>query len=1100
MRQIWKKRAENLFLNLLFLFCLSNLDVVGQTIVPAGSVSGSWNASGSPYLIQGSVIIPDGQTLTIAPGVNVIFQGSYQMFVQGRILAEGAVGDSITFTASNQTNGWLGVRFDNTPLTNDSSKFNFCKVLYGINLNVLSNGNGGGLYINNFPKISLKNSLFQFCKTSCASCNGSNGNGGALYSNSVITISNSVFKNNQATTGGNGGAICVLASNSKIVNCKIQNNSAFKHGGIWSQGTIIDNCIISNNSSGEEVGGVSISGSNSKIINSTVSNNSAGRYGGGIVCSGGLIINNTISNNTTGWYGGGISGSGTITNNLIENNTSTGTSGDHGGGGVSLDGSSIFRNNTIRFNTCQKNGGGILSKGGTIKGIINNQIYNNSAATGGGIHFGGNFGSSADSLIGNVIANNTATSGGAIGITSNNSAPKIWNNTIVNNSATNGGAFYAPTNNSPEFKNCIIYGNTATQNGNQFYLSDQASQPPVYNSNVQGGSAGFFTNGNFYLALYQNNLNSNPLFVSPSSGSGNAISAVNANWRLQASSPCIDAGVAIGSNPAFDLANSSRTQGLSIDMGAYEYLIPSPFDISATTTTVCAGQPTTLSVQSITGTITALNCASSTNTGTLTAGTAASGVSSSVPYTVGNGGLHNGQTVTSTGITGLTAILTSGTFAVGAGSLTYTITGTPSAGGTASFALNIGGQTCILSRTVALPIGTIATLSCGTATNTGVLTSGAVASGVSSSVPYTGGNGGTHNGQTVTSTGVTGLTATLMAGTFAVGSGSLTYTISGTPSASGTASFALNIGGQTCTLTRTVNLPVGSITVLSCGTATNTGTLTSGTAASGVSSSVPYTGGNGGTYNGQTVNSTGVTGLTATLTAGTFASGAGSLTYIITGTPSTGGTASFALNIGGQVCTLTWVINYGIVTNPSTGRIWLDRNLGASQVATSIADINSFGDLYQWGRRTDGHQSRASNTTTTTSSVDQPTHSDFIRSLAIPQDWRIPQNNNLWQGLSGTNNPCPSGFRLPTDAEWNTEKLTWSNQNSAGAFASVLKLPVAGYRLTNDGSLLDVGTWGNYWSSTVNSTNARYLYFGSTSATIGSSVRANGASVRCIKN
>ena len=62
MRQIWKKRAENLLLNLLFLFCLSNLDVVGQTTVPAGSVSGSWNASGSPYLIQGSVIIPDGQT------------------------------------------------------------------------------------------------------------------------------------------------------------------------------------------------------------------------------------------------------------------------------------------------------------------------------------------------------------------------------------------------------------------------------------------------------------------------------------------------------------------------------------------------------------------------------------------------------------------------------------------------------------------------------------------------------------------------------------------------------------------------------------------------------------------------------------------------------------------------------------------------------------------------------------------------------------------------------------------------------------------------------------------------------------------------------
>jgi len=48
----------------------------------------------------------------------------------------------------------------------------------------------------------------------------------------------------------------------------------------------------------------------------------------------------------------------------------------------------------------------------------------------------------------------------------------------------------------------------------------------------------------------------------------------------------------------------------------------------------------------------------------------------------------------------------------------------------------------------------------------------------------------------------------------------------------------------------------GSITALTCGSATNSGTLTSGTAASGVSSSIPYIGGNGGTHNGQTVTST----------------------------------------------------------------------------------------------------------------------------------------------------------------------------------------------------------------------------------------------------
>ena len=210
------------------------------------------------------------------------------------------------------------------------------------------------------------------------------------------------------------------------------------------------------------------------------------------------------------------------------------------------------------------------------------------------------------------------------------------------------------------------------------------------------------------------------------------------------------------------------------------------------------------------GKIASLDCSNAGNTGSLTAGTAASGVSSSVPYTGGNGGLYAGQSVSSTGVTGLTATLTAGTFASGSGSLTYTITGTPSGAGTASFALGAGGQSCTLSLTAAPLPGAISSLDCAGATNTGSLAPSVAASGVSSSVPYTGGNGGTHTGQTVSSTGVTGLTATLAAGTFASGSGSLTYTITGTPSGAGTASFALNIGGQSCTLQLTVAVSCGA--------------------------------------------------------------------------------------------------------------------------------------------------------------------------------------------------------------------------------------------------------------------------------------------------
>ena len=188
------------------------------------------------------------------------------------------------------------------------------------------------------------------------------------------------------------------------------------------------------------------------------------------------------------------------------------------------------------------------------------------------------------------------------------------------------------------------------------------------------------------------------------------------------------------------------------------------------------------------------------------------------------------------------------------------------------------------------------------------------------------------------------------------------------------------------------------------------------------------------------------------------------------------------------------------VTNPTTGKIWMDRNLGASQAATSSTDANSYGDLYQWGRRADGHQCRTSPTTATLSSTDQPAHGDFITVNSGNYDWRSPQNDNLWQGVNGVNNPCPSGYRLPTNAELDSERSSWSQNNSAGAFASPLKLPVAGYRLSSSGSLNAVGSSGSYWSSTVSGTNANFLDFYSSLAILNFLNRAYGISVRCLKD
>jgi uncharacterized protein (TIGR02145 family) len=175
----------------------------------------------------------------------------------------------------------------------------------------------------------------------------------------------------------------------------------------------------------------------------------------------------------------------------------------------------------------------------------------------------------------------------------------------------------------------------------------------------------------------------------------------------------------------------------------------------------------------------------------------------------------------------------------------------------------------------------------------------------------------------------------------------------------------------------------------------------------------------------------------------------------------------------------------------------MDRNLGASRAATSSSDDQAYGDLYQWGRAADGHQKRTSPTTTTLSSGDQPGHGSFILDSF---DWRSPRNDNLWQGVNGINNPCPVGYRLPTEVEWNAELGSWSSSNTSGAFASPLKLPSSGFRDFSTGSLRNVGSYGFYWSGSVSGTNARFLYFDSSLAYMLSHNRASGGSVRCLRD
>ncbi len=198
----------------------------------------------------------------------------------------------------------------------------------------------------------------------------------------------------------------------------------------------------------------------------------------------------------------------------------------------------------------------------------------------------------------------------------------------------------------------------------------------------------------------------------------------------------------------------------------------------------------------------------------------------------------------------------------------------------------------------------------------------------------------------------------------------------------------------------------------------------------------------------------------------------------------------------------------------ATGKIWMDRNLGARRVATALNDKVAYGNLYQWGRGEDGHQTFIVNgaadygllmggATSILSATDNPGHSMFIYTTATPNDWRSTQNNTLWQGVSGINNPCPSGFRLPTTAEWSSELSTNGISTLAQAYSSIFKLTAPGAVINTStiASTSSYSSYGYYWSSTVSGASAESLRGSPVSISIpGTFPRAWAMAVRCIKN
>jgi len=205
---------------------------------------------------------------------------------------------------------------------------------------------------------------------------------------------------------------------------------------------------------------------------------------------------------------------------------------------------------------------------------------------------------------------------------------------------------------------------------------------------------------------------------------------------------------------------------------------------------------------------------------------------------------------------------------------------------------------------------------------------------------------------------------------------------------------------------------------------------------------------------------------------------------------------------------------YDTVTSPLTGKIWLDRNLGAARVCQSINDTACYGDYYQWGRNFDGHQDSKSSTTRSLSERMNNVGSSFILASNSENkyDWVHTvdsdgsQRSANWSKKDGTS-VCPLGFRVPTLVELKAELIDMASDNKqakSAAYNSFLKVPFSGLHAYVSGQIGREGRYSYLWTSSVeNKRSFGIQIFNDGESQFGyeyPTFRAEGFSVRCIKD
>lgn len=187
-----------------------NLPESAGTVVAGGSVTTArWTARGSPYRVQGDIVLGADARLDIEAGVTVIFMGPYKFSIHGGVLRiRGTATEPVRFTASLQQPGWYGILMcPDSNCTSEQARGQI-DVDYGVFEYARANDRtgdfrywrrGGAMLILNPESVILRRSIFRSNEASEV--------GGALeliaiQNDKTVVLENLVFRDNLAGSGG----------------------------------------------------------------------------------------------------------------------------------------------------------------------------------------------------------------------------------------------------------------------------------------------------------------------------------------------------------------------------------------------------------------------------------------------------------------------------------------------------------------------------------------------------------------------------------------------------------------------------------------------------------------------------------------------------------------------------------------------------------------------------------------------------------------------------------------------------------------------------------------------------------------------------------